>query len=357
VDEAVADRTLVVRLIDTHGTPVVGALVGLGKIRFGSEDEKHDPSSISNDAGSATLSIDPDTLGLLTLTAAHKRRQIIGLRNLDEVPPSGTVTLTMKPACRVAARVISSELAARNEQLVDAEIRITLDDRVAHALWSEHGDFSFLLPPGSFTIRAFSSSSPTHSVERALNIRLGQCNVQLGRLDLPITRLKQLEGHDAPEFRDVIAWKNTGPLQLSRLRGKVVLLDFWGWWCGACTYKMPELFKLHDKYHAKGLMIIGVHVDAGDTIDSVLALDEKLAADRTNLWGGRDIPYPVALLKEERTPFHAHGSAGKARSHLAAAYGVQGYPTMVLIDRQGRIVGRFTHQPGDVKALTKLLGE
>jgi len=49
---------------------------------------------------------------------------------------------------------------------------------------------------------------------------------------------------------------NGGPLTLASLRGKVVLLDFWGEWCGPCVGSMPYLMKLYDKYRDKGLEII-----------------------------------------------------------------------------------------------------
>src|SRR5438105_2894474 len=40
---------------------------------------------------------------------------------------------------------------------------------------------------------------------------------------------------------------------------EVVLLDFWGTWCGPCVKKLPEVQALHEQFQGKGLVVIGVH--------------------------------------------------------------------------------------------------
>jgi peroxiredoxin len=54
---------------------------------------------------------------------------------------------------------------------------------------------------------------------------------------------------------------NGNMVNLSGLKGKVVLLDFWASWCVPCRRNNPHLLKLYHKYHSKGLEIYGVSLD------------------------------------------------------------------------------------------------
>ncbi len=64
---------------------------------------------------------------------------------------------------------------------------------------------------------------------------------------------------NAPEFPDNLTWLNTPGLTMGKLRGKVVLIDFWAYSCINCQRTLPYLKKWWDKYKDKGLVIIGVH--------------------------------------------------------------------------------------------------
>jgi thiol-disulfide isomerase/thioredoxin len=167
-------------------------------------------------------------------------------------------------------------------------------------------------------------------------------------------------GQPAPEIPDVVAWKNSEPVKLADLRGKVVVLDFWGYWCGSCVVGMPRLFDAYDKYHDQGLEVIGVHVDLGEdeeeAVDTVAKLDARLTETRESLWKGRDLPFPVALVVGRRTPF-ADGVVDKARSAASARFGIIFYPSQVLIDRRGNVVGKFFPNEEGIALLEKTLAE
>ena len=122
-----------------------------------------------------------------------------------------------------------------------------------------------------------------------------------------------LTGKDAPSFRGVSL--DGKAYSLDALKGKAVLLDFWASWCGPCVRSMPTLERLHEEYQAKGLVILGI--DVGEKRETV----EKFLKTKA-------VPYPVIMGDEAGIP---------------AAYGVNVFPTFVMIGPDGKIVA---HQLG-----------
>ena len=75
-------------------------------------------------------------------------------------------------------------------------------------------------------------------------------------------RMDKLEGRPAPPLETGSKGPDSG-VAWSTFRGKVVLIDFWGTWCGPCKRRFPELRDLYSRYHDKGLEIVGVHTSRG----------------------------------------------------------------------------------------------
>ncbi|MBI5515095.1 MAG: TlpA family protein disulfide reductase [Deltaproteobacteria bacterium] len=121
-------------------------------------------------------------------------------------------------------------------------------------------------------------------------------------------------GTEAQDFSlpVVTAAGRAGPdrMALRDLRGQAVLLDFWATWCGPCRIETPILVRMHQRFHARGLTVVGVNTDALGP------------AGVPSFQQAFNIPYP--MLYDE----------GGAASN---AYQVEGLPTLVLIDRAGRV--------------------
>ena len=100
------------------------------------------------------------------------------------------------------------------------------------------------------------------------------------------------------------------PVSLKGLRGKYVILDFWGSWCGWCIKGIPQMKEYYKKYQGK-FEILGI--DCGDT-------DEK--------W--RD-----AVKKYELPWLHVYNPR---ESSVLKDYGVQGFPTKIIVGPDGKIV-------------------
>lgn len=101
------------------------------------------------------------------------------------------------------------------------------------------------------------------------------------------------------------------PLDLARLRGKVVIIDFWASWCAPCRQSFPWLNEMQAKYRDRGLVVIGVNVDR-----------ERPEADR--------------FLKQTPADFQiVYDPDGS----LAARYQVLGMPSSYVIGRDGQQAG------------------
>ena len=119
----------------------------------------------------------------------------------------------------------------------------------------------------------------------------------------------ELESQMAPDF--TLMDINGKPLALSSLRGKWVIIDFWGSWCGWCIKGMPKMKEYYAKYNGK-LEILGV--DCNDTVEK---------------WKG-------AVAKHEIPWLHVYWDKEKGDNPVDL-YGVQGFPTKVVVDPQGKV--------------------
>ncbi|MBI5308280.1 MAG: redoxin domain-containing protein, partial [Planctomycetes bacterium] len=137
----------------------------------------------------------------------------------------------------------------------------------------------------------------------------------------------------APELTGGTAWLNVSrPLSLSDLKGKMVLLDFWTYCCINCMHIIPDLKKLEAKY-LKELVVIGVH-----------------AAKFTNERETENIRQAILRYELE------HPVVVDSNLAIWQAYGVRAWPTLVLIDQEGYIIGSDTGE-GHYEILDKLIGE
>ncbi len=120
----------------------------------------------------------------------------------------------------------------------------------------------------------------------------------------------------APEFPQNVPWFNTNkPLKKEDLKGKFVLLDFWTYCCINCMHILPELKKLEQQY-PNNLVVIGVHSAKFET--------EK---ESDNI---RD-----AILRYEIE----HPVLNDSKHELWNTYGINSWPSIVLIDPEGMVVG------------------
>jgi len=119
----------------------------------------------------------------------------------------------------------------------------------------------------------------------------------------------------APNFVGIDNWLNSAPLNITDLRGKVVLIDFWTYGCYNCINTLPHVTRLYDTYKDKGLIVVGVHTPEFPFEKSIGNLQAALKR-----YG---IRYPVAQDNEYAT---------------WNAYRNQYWPAQYILDQSGKIV-------------------
>ncbi len=133
-------------------------------------------------------------------------------------------------------------------------------------------------------------------------------------------------------LRGGVDWINSGPISLAELRGKIVLLDFWTYCCINCHHIIPVLAKLEAKYKDE-LVVIGVHTAKFDAERDTENIRRKVAEYR--------IQHPVV---------------NDANMTIWKNFHVQAWPTLVLIDANGRELDRASGEP-NAEALDRVIGQ
>ncbi|MDA7979974.1 MAG: TlpA family protein disulfide reductase [Pirellulales bacterium] len=106
---------------------------------------------------------------------------------------------------------------------------------------------------------------------------------------------------------------------MEQYKGKIVLVDFWATWCGPCIAELPNVKANYEKYHEKGLEIVGISLDEAKKQAAVAKFIEERGINWVNL-------------------FSSDPEATGWTHPLATKYGVNAIPATFLIDREGNIM-------------------
>lgn len=148
-------------------------------------------------------------------------------------------------------------------------------------------------------------------------------------------KIRQIEGHGKPfqlEFNEATTGER---VSLRRLKGQVIVVDFWATWCGPCVAEMPQMKELYAKYRDQGVEFIGVSLDQTEEKGGLTKL-KAYCADNQIEW-----------------PQYYQGNYWS--SEFSKSWGINGIPTMFVVDADGNLHSTTARGKLD-KMLPTLLG-
>ncbi|GAB5563928.1 MAG: TlpA disulfide reductase family protein [Winogradskyella sp.] len=124
---------------------------------------------------------------------------------------------------------------------------------------------------------------------------------------------------------------------LDDMRGKVTIIDFWAAWCGPCRRENPNVVKVYEKYHDKGLEIIGVSLDG----------KQARQQDPKKAW-------LEAIAKDKLTWNHV-SSLMYFNDPVAKLYNITSIPATYILDSEGKIIAKNLRGPALEQKISELL--
>jgi thiol-disulfide isomerase/thioredoxin len=120
-------------------------------------------------------------------------------------------------------------------------------------------------------------------------------------------------------------------VDLAKLQGKVVLIDFWATWCGPCVAELPNVIKAYKELHPKGFEIVGISLDS----------------DKAEL---------QAFVKDKGMEWPQYFDGKGWQNEISTKYGINSIPAMWLLNKKGMVVS--TNARGGLEeTVAKLLAE
>lgn len=212
----------------------------------------------------------------------------------------------------------SPEAMAAIRTSYDSFIKVAID--FDKAFIKENGDYTFAAITLERIVRGNSSS--TEEIEELYNSfseKVKQSNpAKKVKTYIKDNKNKKksvpaIIGNIAPDFSGLTPEGKT--LSLNDVKSKVTIIDFWASWCKPCRRENPNVVKLYEKYHDKGLEIIGVSLDNNG---------------QKNRW--------VKAIEQDGLTWPQISNLKGWKEPVAVQYGVRSIPATFILDKTGKIV-------------------
>lgn len=372
---------LIITVVDQAGEPVRGVMVGTKRSEW-----EHSAGVLKQDVPASLVKWSGNGLRAVPLVTDARGR--VSFRGDDVFKPwhQSRAIYAQDPAggraalMRVTLEDLGNELTLQLEPacLISMDFQCkTLDDRgiplfetISYLNWEDiqlvlthHSNEkrgAFIVPPGEYTLRlkgygrgipvSDSGGAPTYETRKTVVVEPGQRRLDLGTIDFKPTAQGLMVGEPAPPLGEIALWKNTEPFTLTDQRGKVVVLLFWSRGCSGTPATVAWLGGLYEHLKDRGLEVLAIHQADAEMSDTAgfnqlaFPLIEAAVAEHS----GEAYPNRTS----NKVPIAVAGGEGLGDAYTA--YHVTGWPTGILIDREGRV--RHIFQYGlDYKVIERAL--
>ncbi len=238
---------------------------------------------------------------------------------------------------RIKSNFLAKQAALRNEnpRITKEESQVFLDvimkeldsNAVNLVKQNKKSDFNLVLFSFLAPIQSMDEWDPTHlklmqevvsnlKAKHPEALRVQMIEQQTGQIErIYQEEILMKEGKmDAPDF--TLKTPEGKEIKLSMLKGQIVLIDFWASWCGPCRQESPNVLRLYNQYKADGFTIFSVSLD-----------------DNADKW--------KEAIKKDGLIWPNHGSDLQGwKTPLTQLYGFNSIPHTVLVNKEGKIIGR-----------------